>query len=227
VALGNKACWGLLAQTAISRLRGVVTDCVLTPGIKVLPTYHPAGILRNWENRVVAMADLLKAKREMEFSEIRRPHRQVLVDPTLGEIEAWATRPHSLLSVDIETKAGMIECVGFARSRSEAMVVPFIDRRFPGASYWPNEGDEIAAWRWVQYLLDLPCPKLFQNGLYDISYFARMGLTVRNATEDTMLLHHSLFPELQKGLGFLGSIYTSESGWKIMRGKTEALKADE
>jgi hypothetical protein len=53
-----------------------------------------------------------------------------------------------------------------------------------------------------------------------------MGLKIQNCTEDTMLLHHALYPELQKGLGFLGSIYTNESSWKNTYRKT-TLKKDE
>jgi hypothetical protein len=30
-------------------------------------------------------------------------------------------------------------------------------------------------------------------------------------------LHHALFPELPKSLGFMGSIYTNESSWKLLR----------
>jgi hypothetical protein len=43
-----------------------------------------------------------------------------------------------------------------------------------------------------------------------------------------MLLHHSLFPEMLKGLGFLGSIYTNEQSWKLMsRPKADTEKRDE
>jgi len=41
-----------------------------------------------------------------------------------------------------------------------------------------------------------------------------------------MLLHHALQPESLKGLGFLGSIYTDESNWKLMR-KSTTIKRDE
>jgi hypothetical protein len=43
-----------------------------------------------------------------------------------------------------------------------------------------------------------------------------------------MLLHHALQPESEKSLGFLGSIYTGEASWKLMRqrGKT-TIKRDE
>jgi hypothetical protein len=46
-------------------------------------------------------------------------------------------------------------------------------------------------------------------------------------TADTMLLHHSMYPELPKSLGFLGSIYTNEAAWKLMRRDAEELKRDE
>jgi hypothetical protein len=38
-----------------------------------------------------------------------------------------------------------------------------------------------------------------------------------------------MYPELQKSLGFLGSIYTNESPWKLLRKrkKEDQLKADD
>jgi hypothetical protein len=72
-------------------------------------------------------------------------------------------------------------------------------------------------------------PKVAQNGLYDLSFLWRSyGITVRAFQHDTMLLHHALQPESEKSLGFLGSIYTGEASWKLMRarGKT-TIKRDE
>jgi len=34
-----------------------------------------------------------------------------------------------------------------------------------------------------------------------------------------MLAHHALQPESEKGLGFLGSVYTNEPSWKLMRAR--------
>ena len=71
-------------------------------------------------------------------------------------------------------------------------------------------------------------PKLFQNGMYDLQYIFRWGIKTRNAAHDTMLLHHSLYPEMRKGLGFLGSIYSNEAAWKMMgRPKADTVKRDE
>lgn len=229
IALGNVAAWALLQQTAISRIRGYCTFGPLLPSTKILPTFHPAAVLRDWSARVIVVADFFKAKRESEFPEIRRRRRAILVDPTLQEIYEWINKaPIHQLGVDIETKARMIEMVGFARSAEDAIAIPFIDKRKPEGSYWVTADEERSAWYYVQHLLDLPCPKIFQNGMYDLQYLARQGLRVRNCSEDTMLLHHSLFPEMQKSLGFMGSTHTSEPNWKLMRGKeAEELKRDE
>jgi hypothetical protein len=41
-----------------------------------------------------------------------------------------------------------------------------------------------------------------------------------------MLLHHALYPEAQKSLGYMGSLYTDEGSWKQMRGKTTIKRED-
>jgi uracil-DNA glycosylase len=251
VAAGNTACWAILQATNIGSIRGAITsvgryaaECVHARSgcsafvdgergeIKVLATYHPAGVLRQWSWRPIVVADLMKAAREAEFPDLRRPQRIVLINPTLEECEAWATETIAmqppLLSFDIETGQQQIKCIGFGRSRSEALVVPFVDLTHPTGSYWPTPEAELNAWSVVQRLLGSEIPKVAQNGVYDLQYLFRMGLTVTNCWEDTMLLHHSLFPELRKGLGFLGSIYTSEMSWKLMRRpRADTEKRDE
>lgn len=228
IALGNTACWALLHSTRIGALRGTVTSTAFGPHLKTIPTYHPAAILRNWSLRPITLADLQKAKREAAFPEIRRAHRTVIYSATFAEIEAWYERNAQapLIACDTETGAGMIKCISFAASPSEALVIKFVDLAKPSGRHYDDPRDEALAWRWVQRILALRAAKLFQNGLYDLQYLWRVGIAPTNCTEDTMLLHHSMFPEMQKGLGFLGSIYTNEVAWKMMR-KAESNKRDE
>jgi hypothetical protein len=49
---------------------------------------------------------------------------------------------------------------------------------------------------------------------------------VRNYDDDTMLMHHALQPESNKGLGFLGSVYTDRSSWKTMRTKVLTISKE-
>lgn len=227
VALGNTACWATLRQTNISKIRGTI---VASPFGKVLPTYHPAAIFRQWDLRPVVIADLMKARVEMEFREIRRPQREVIINPDFQAIAAFYSQAKHRqgMSVDIETSGGQITCIGFAISRSSALVIPFVDHRMDDKSYWRTAIEEIEAWKWVQRLLALPVPKIFQNGNFDLQYLRRMKLTVVNSLHDSMLLHHAMHPELLKGLGFMGSIYCNEPAWKLMRRRgDEILKQDD
>ena len=234
IPVGNTACWATLRATNIGSIRGTVSPGApdgAAPGRKCLPTYHPAGVMRQWSWRPIVVADLMKARREASRPEIIRPEREIIVDPSLGDIYHWlqdtAWNLPRVLGVDIETKNGQITCIGFARSRGEALVVPFV---VGTKNYWDSEEKEVWAWRFVRILLSLDCDKVFQNGMYDLQYLCRLGFRPKRCVEDTMLLHHSLYPELQKGLGFLGSIYTNEASWKLMRRQRAAdamLKRDE
>lgn len=230
LALGNTACWAVLGTTKITAIRGTIAPSALPPGLKVLPTFHPAYVLRNWASRPIVAADLIKAVREARFPQIIRPERIVHYSPTLEELEDYVNQDHPVLSVDIETSRGQITSIGFASSTTFAMVVPFIvDVHSSPRSFWHTTEDELCAWRLVKILLETPVPKLFQNGLFDLQYILPMGIRPWNCADDTMLLHHSLFPEMRKGLGFLGSIYTNESSWKLLgRGeKSDSTKREE
>jgi DNA polymerase I-like protein with 3'-5' exonuclease and polymerase domains len=133
-----------------------------------------------------------------------------------------------ILSVDIETTGSRITCIGFAPSLDRAIVIPFDDERAKSGSYWSTAADERQCWRFVKsVLVDGTIPKLFQNGLYDISFLWRAyGIGVMGALHDTMLLSHALQPESLKGLGYLGSIYTDHGAWKVERKMVQTIGRD-
>lgn len=234
LAAGAKAAWGLLGDTKISSIRGGITESTLVPGTKLLPTYHPAAVLRQWSWRPIVVADLMKSAREMKFAQIERPSRQVIFDPTLEQVVKWCgetlANPERWpeIGADTETSKGQITMLSLARQPDDVIVIPFIDEAKPGFSYWLTANEEIAAWSAIASLLESRRHSIvWQNGLYDLQYILPLGIAARS-DEDTMLLHHSILPELQKGLGFLGSVYTSEPSWKLMRTrKADTVKRDE
>ena len=85
------------------------------------------------------------------------------------------------------------------------------------------------AWAWVKRLLeDETIVKVAQNQTYDVSWLKYMqDIEVRGTIHDTMHAQHSLQPELEKGLGFLGSTYTNEGAWKTLAKFSDSTKADE
>lgn len=232
LCLGNTALWALGGRTGIKNWRGTTFSSTHTVAdYKCLATYHPAAVLRGWELRPIVLADLLKIKREMKYPEIRRPTREIWIEPTLHDIRSFIQNhiqgSDRCLSVDIETSGTRITCIGLGYS-DVAIVIPFDDERTKDGNYWTTTQAERSAWELISSVLESrSIPKLFQNGLYDIAFLWRsMKVKVRGATEDTMLLHHALQPEMIKSLGFLGSVYADEGAWKHMRKRTKTIKRD-
>ncbi len=257
ILLGNTACWAVLGQVKITEIRGTVQETKF--GIKALPTFHPASVVgynRNWAFRPIIVADLIKAARESQAPSITRDQIWLEINPTLEDIENWFSYipPPSLISCDIESGfvlystaelndmkkhaprargllAQMISMVGFAKSDSEGLVIPFL-RRHPTTGalerYWETQSSEVRAWEWVQYGLSTGAELVFQNGLYDINRLLCHGMRPKNMAHDTMLKQHSHLPEMRKSLSFLASLYLDGvPSWKTMYGQGESLKRDD
>jgi len=232
VCLGNVAMWALLGKTRIGALRGIVQMSTHTKaGFKVLSTYHPAAIFRQWGLRPVTVMDLMKARRESQYPDIRRPKREIWIQPTLEDLYEFDKRylqSCERISVDIETYGKVITCIGFAPTPHIALVIPFFDPRGAGRNYWNDADTYHEVINLIRDILSRPTPKTFQNGLYDITFIYRAwGIKTYGAEDDTMLLHHALQPESLKSLEFLGSVYSDEGPWKQMRKHKTTIKRDD
>lgn len=233
VALGATAAWSLLGTSGIKSIRGAPTFGSLlgSNGIKVLPTYHPSAVGRDWALRPIVLSDLDKAKRESTFSDLRRPKRFIHLAPSyndLIEFEHRYIRPSPSLSIDIETQSDQITCIGFAPSHERCLVVPLYDPARSDGNYWRSLAEELKVWAWIRRMCGLRKRLVFQNGLYDMHVLWKIyGITCPFAEDDTMLLHHALQPEMEKSLGFMASLYTDEASWKFMRKKHETLKKED
>lgn len=229
IALGATALWALTKHTSIKKYRGTPVWSYHI-GRKVLPTYHPAALMRNWKLRPVVLNDLAKAANEATFPEIRRPRRFIHLEPTIHDLEVFYERyirDAEVVSFDIETKGEVITEVGFAPRRDRALVVPFFSYEHKDGNYWRSFAEEKAAWGWVRKVCGEK-PLVGQNIAYDIQYMWReMRIPCPRIADDTMIFHHSLEPEMEKSLGFLGSIYTNEPSWKFMRNDHSTLKRED
>jgi uracil-DNA glycosylase len=220
VACGGPALWAVTGRSGITKMRGTIQS---SKWGKVLPTLHPATVIYDWSNRPIIIADLIKAAFESKFPEIRRPKRMLLINPTLDEVRGHIDhcKAAKFLSLDVETKNGQITVFGIATSPEYSCIIPFYDRNKPSKSYW-LPSDEVKVRQIINDILLLPNRKLFQNGLYDLQYILKEGYSIYlEDAEDTMILHHAMYPELPKSLGFMGSIYTNESSWKLLRDRED------
>lgn len=226
VCLGNTALTALTAVSGITKRRGMLH---FFRGRKVIPTFHPAAVLRTYEWRVEVVSDLIKAKKESASIEANFLERTLYIKPTIEDLREWEEnlRSASRIAIDIETKRRQITMIGFAPSPTEVYVIPFWT---PSGSYWPSKEEEIVAYKTVKSICGNSSEKIFHNGMYDISYLHSYGIPVANFLHDTMLLHHSLYPHLPKSLGYLGSLHCNERAWKAWRRRgsdTHELKRDE
>lgn len=226
IALGNLPLWALTKHTGIAKWRGTP---LLTPaGTKVIPTWPIMSIIKQWDIRPIVFMDLMKAKRHAASPILSRPQRYIHMPESIEDIEAFYEKyivPAERVSCDVETKGNTITEVGFAPTPKRALVIPFLRR--PNGSFWATPELEKQAWYWVERIL-AEKGTFGQNFQYDMQYFIRtVSIPVPNFEGDTMLLHHSLQPELKKGLGFLSSIYTDQAQWKDMRAAGETLKRED
>jgi uracil-DNA glycosylase family 4 len=225
VPLGPIALWAFTGSTSLDSQRGAIQPAeFILPGAKLLPTYHPKFVRAQWKYFSVVTADIIRAYREGAYREIRLPHRELLIEPTISEFRDYMPRllASDLLAVDIETGWGMVTNIGFAPDREHAINIPFSDIRKPNKSFYSLE-DEIAAWKLVKEVLESDVPKLGQNfGAYDAYWLIdQMGIAPRNYLHDTRLIHHALYPELPKDLEFMGASYTEQGAWKAWGRKSQ------
>lgn len=225
VGLGNTACWAMLHKTGIGQLRGYATTAL--GNYKFLPTYHPAAVMRNHKLFPTVAEDFIKAKRLSGPGALSRPSRTICIAQTLAEAQNfWQKYGGPRYACDIETKNQEITCLGFAARPTHALVIPFTDPSRPGNRWWSTYELELQAWRFVESILSSGTA-IFHNGSYDLSYLVlRHKIRILANIEDTMVMHHALEPEIQKSLGHLGSIFTDEPAWKLMRLQVDYKKDD-
>jgi len=224
IALGAQPLRFLTGKQSIDKWRGSILESTLVKGQKVIGTYHPAYILRIWDYKAVAEFDLSRCAGDQHYPELRHPARNLTLDPPphlRPQLQAeLLAAPY--LSVDIEcveTPTGWkLSCVGFADRPGRGVVIPIRD------------AEDL---RYVKTLCESNVPKVFQNGSFDCTVLLQNGIRVANFAWDTMLAHHSLYPEcassadevsslggkkrqsaIAKGLAFLNSIYTRQPFYK-------------
>lgn len=224
VPLGGTALWAFTGNRTIKGFRGSVTAATqLRPGAKLMPTFHPSYIQKNWHMLAIGTGDIIKASEEADLGpEIIYPHVELLIEPTVQDVLNFvpecAAAPK--LSVDIETGWGQITAIAFAVSTSRAMSVPFVDLRKPNRSYWPTLEQELAVWAAVRQILAEPNPKIGQNYMYDLFWlWEKHGIATRNYRADTRLRHKVLFPELPADLANMAGSYTRVGAYKMWGGR--------
>lgn len=126
--------------------------------------------------------------------------------PQNGATAASSPPQKLILSGDIETRRGHIACFGIGWSELDAICIPFICVE-NNEGYWSYEEEHAILWKLKELFENPNIGWIFQNGIYDLQYFAVRWGFIPQMWMDTMLAHHTCFAGLPKGLDFQSSIY--------------------
>ena len=227
LTLGALPQWFCLEDIRVGALRGT-TQWSDRFACKVLPTFDLDSVYADQSTRHAFTLDISKALTESTYKEIRRKDRIVTIVQRPGELRTYfkgfdlnGTEP---LACDIETEANQVTSIAFSWTPERSVVVPFWDKLKKGWSAFTRE-EEALLWIEIATILAGACPKLFHNGVYDVTYLQEAHkIAVCGPLEDSMLMAHALQPELPKSLGHLGSLYANEGAWKeLNRAKKKDL----
>jgi len=208
VLLGNSALLAVTGRTGITRWRGSIflqgkEDRELsTHGVKVLPTIHPAAIMRQQDMFPVVVADLQRAATEAISPEYTPPKQDYVLEGNVGHIQGFGGSPFTF---DVETShlepnPMSITLLGLSDASGTAVV---IDN--------PRGALELEALRKV---FSSPVTKIAHNIMFDVRHLRANGIPVVPPWFDTMIAHHLVLSDVPNDLGFVSSLYTRVPYWK-------------
>jgi len=229
IALGAEPLRALTNKRSISKWRGIIIPMLST---KIIATYHPAGVLRQWSWQPIMSMDIAKAKRHSLTRGYTEPQTNIILRPSISDVLSWFGKVGNRVGIDIETIGKNIRCMAFATgsvSYPRAICIPFMKFQNQGGysinkgvlkiqtggtetatSYWSAQ-DELIVLNTINKLLtNSSVEKVGQNSTsFDAPLMKRnFKMVIENHYLDTMHAHHELYSELPMGLDFLTTMYT-------------------
>ncbi len=189
LTLGAFATRYFLGDIKISEVRGYVFE---KENYKVVPTFHPAAVLRRPE-----LVSLLQADVNKVFamgSGTKRPHNPDYryfedFDKVISILSKCEEFAFDLETDGLDPFTDPILCCAFTFKENSSICVPFSKEHF-------------------EVIFGLP-PKKITQGDFDVKFLRlRHGIDVKNWHFNTMTAHHLLDENTPHGLKTLASIYT-------------------
>jgi uracil-DNA glycosylase len=215
--------------TGINTYRGSILSTI-QGNTKVLPSIHPAALLRtqdesgeakamSYSARLYMQHDMNRAVAQSKFREFNLPKRTLEIARSMVDVWRFLNlyADKKIVSVDIEVLHAIPVCVAIAFNSWHALSIPLVDVwALQGKDSGIAEREFDGMWRLVANLLSRADIKVVgQNFKFDDEKLRRpCGIVTANVFFDNMLAAHSLHCELDKSQGFLTSIYTEEPYYK-------------
>lgn len=216
LALGHVPMYVLTGNIGISAYRGYICDCTLVPGVKVIPTHHPSGIIHEWRQAFQFVMDTRKAIKNSNYAGPIEDKRVLETDMTATQfiqyLDYLLYEHDGKIAFDVETTSpgSHIDLLGFADTPNHAVSFAILKNRKPVHSTHV----EAEIWNKVRMVLDTK-PTIMQNGAYDSAVLMEhTGIACNGYHYDTMIAAHACWPECPRSLSFLGSICLNVAPWK-------------
>jgi uracil-DNA glycosylase len=215
IALGNTPFWALCAEgvkgkVGIWRGSSLLSD-VLDDTV-VVPAYHPAFILRQWQHRRITVQDLRRAKHASGRRGLSPTGWDFIIRPSFemaaGFLDALLIRLNAgekvKLTCDVEVSQYKCLCVGIGTSAKRAICIPFL---YEYNFYWTPE-QHYAIVRLLRAVLSHPNAFVInQNIGFDTQFLVNDFLIYPTIKWDTMIAQNVLFPGTTMNLAYLASMY--------------------
>ena len=215
VAFGNIALLALTNRIGITKWRGSVLESTLVSGLKVVPTFHPATFIPpkfNFLNKPLICEDLMRAKHESEFSEIRREERLITTRPSFDESKDFLDHCYEVgcrgqtIGIDIEVINREIDCIAFGWSATESICIPF--RNQQGDYFTPDQELEIMLLI-AKIIQEDRISKVGANFIFDLQFILhKYGIRPRGTLHCTQIAQKIAYPDFPAGLDFVTTMYT-------------------
>jgi uracil-DNA glycosylase family 4 len=215
VALGNVALIALTSRMGIGKWRGSVIESTLVPGLKVVPTYHPATFIApkfNFLNKPLICEDLKRAAIESEYSDIRRLPRKCYIKPrydqaiyALNHCYEAGLRGQTI-TVDLEIINGEVDCFSVGWTAQHSICIPL--RCQQGDYFTPEEELEVLLLL-AKIIQEERISKSGANFIFDLQFlFRKYGMRPRGTIHCTQIAQKISLPDYPAGLDFVTTTHT-------------------
>ncbi len=213
VALGAVALQSLYGKVPLGTVAGQTLDI----GVPLLPTYHPAAIMRTWALAPLVLSHLEKAARLLNGTQKEEPLGDYVTIKTLDELDALTPAflhpAQGFLSIDVETtgldwKGDEIMMISFSTAPNNGYAIPILGQGVHAFDFWAGLYPQLL--HKIGTILASDTPKALQGGSFDIRFLERshdqsfvsaatsFGWHVENQRHDTLLLNKAIHEEMPK-----------------------------
>lgn len=235
ILLGNGGCQAVLGKKGITKLNGQVIE---RHGVKWVPVFHPAAVLRNpryrksFKGALLVFARLIRDEEGAPNTETILVNDKETLKQLLNELENAEKA-----AIDVETwsshpKVGRFKGGGLAWWADDFMVTTINFAFKPGYAYVLPLQHDKARWKDWTKVRDIIKPSMenipywiMHNGKYDSKCLEMIGINIRHSF-DTMGAEYAIDENNIKDLGFLSQVYLAAPEYKDLVDKSNLRSED-